>query len=51
MDTEISAHSALAYTAWILVQLLNAPHAFYLPPPYEEEDEDNNPLLAFVDDL
>lgn len=45
------AHTALAYTAWMLVQLLSAPHALFLPTPFEEDQEENNQLLAISDGL
>ena len=51
MHTNLATHSALAYAAWLLLQLLSAPHALYLPAPLEDENEDNNTLLAIVDDL
>ena len=51
MDMNLATHSALAYAAWLLLQLLSAPHALYLPAPLEDKNEDNNTLLARVDDL
>ena len=35
--------------AWLILQLLSAPHALYLP--LAEEEEEDNPLLALVDDV
>ena len=57
MDNAISAHWALTYTAWILLQLLRAPQAVYLPPPLEEEEGSDavgeilNQLGQRLDDL
>ena len=51
MDTNLATHSALAYAAWLLLQFLSAPHALYLLAPLEDKNEDNNTLLAIVDDL
>ena len=48
MEPNLSTHSALAYAAWLILQLLSAPHGLYLPLAKEEEE---NPLLALVDDV
>ena len=50
MDNTITAQRAVAYTAWILLQLLNAPQAVYLPPPSEEE-EDTDPVENILNTL
>ena len=49
MEPNLTTHNALAFAAWLLLQLLSAPHALYLPLP--EEEDDDNPLLAVVDDV
>ena len=49
MEPNLTTHSALAYAAWLILQLLSAPHALYLP--LSEEEDDDNPLLAVVDDV
>ena len=51
MNANLPTHSALAYAAWLFLQLLSAPHALYLPAPLEDENEEKNTLLAIVDDL
>ena len=39
MVDEMETQLALAYTVWILLQLLSAPHAYYLPSSSEEDDD------------
>ena len=51
MEPGINAQCALAYATWLLLQLLNALHAIYLPLPLENEEEEENLFLAILDDL
>ena len=38
MDNASEVHSFLALGAWVLLQILTAPHNYYLPGPSEEEE-------------
>jgi len=46
----MTAHSTLAFTAWLLLQFFNSPQVLYLPSPYEDEYNDNEMLLAMVEE-
>ena len=48
MDTLLTGQSALAFSAWLLLQLLNAPHALHVTTEPEEEDG-NNALMAIME--
>ena len=46
MDNGLDAHSAATLGAWLLLQILTAPHAMLSPPPaMDDEDE----VDAFTD--
>ena len=38
MDNALDAHSFLALGAWMLLQILTVPHNYYLPGPFEEDE-------------
>ena len=51
MEPDMTAHSALTFCAWIFLQLLSSPHALYLTPPSQEEEDRIDPLRSIMEGL
>lgn len=49
MDTQMDGHAALAFAAWLLLQLFNGPPTMYLTPPDEDKEDAQDALCSIVD--